>query len=351
MDFKFGKDSGDSQHQEAPGEKKKQNLLLVLLLILVGGFTYIYFFTGLIKPQEIQKTAEAPVLAPDAVKMPLPPREGEAVQPGGKAPDETKIPKEAATAPKVAAAPAAVPAKPVPTPKPAPVPAKPQEKQKKVEAAKAAVKKPQPTPAAVGSGEKEAAAKAEEKKSAVAEKKSIPAATGVKKAGLDGQAKHKPIVKTKKTVATSWSLAVGSYVLEEALSADMGRVRKAGFKPVVKPSTRKKTAMNRLFVSEYNDRAAALSILEKLKRYTSDAFVIEQGGKFAVYAGSYLQSEAANTEKERLKGAGFPVVVRHAAIAIPSQSLTVGPFSSKKAAESAHDKLKSAGIISSLSQR
>ena len=343
MDFKLGKNSGDSQHQEAPGEKKKQNTLLVLLLILAGGFTYIYFFTGLIKPQETQKTAEAPAPAPEIVKMPLPSRQGESAKPGGKAPGKAEAPKAVATDQEEAAAPVAksvakpvaksveAPAKPAPAVKSAPVSAIPKEEPKKVEAAKPADKKPQPSPVADKKVDKAAVTKAKAKKPAAVAKK--------------------PAVADKKAAAGQWSLVVGNYVLEEALSADIGRVRKAGFEPIVKPSTRKKTTMNRLFVSESNDRAAALSTLEKLKRLTSDAFVIEKGGKFVVYAGSYLQGEAANSEKERLKEAGFTTVIKHADIAIPSQSLSVGPFSNKKAADSARGKLNSAGIKATLAQR
>jgi cell division septation protein DedD len=343
MDLKFSKDSGDSQQHDAPDEKKKQRALLLLLLILVGGVTYIYFFTGLIKPLEAQRTAEAPAPAPDSiVKIPLPPREGEAAKPGGKAPGKAEAPKAAAPTPEVAAAPVA---------KPAAVPAKP------APAAKPADKKPLPTPVAETKEEKtiaKAEAKkpaADTKKPAAAEKKSTPPKAGATKAGSDAQTKQGTVVKTKKTEHGPWSLVVGNYVLEETLSADMGRVRKAGFEPIVKPSARKKTTMNRLLVSEFNDRSAALSTLEKLKRHTSDAFVIEQGGKFVVYAGSYLQGEAANSEKERLKGAGFTTIIKHADIAIPSQSLSVGPFSSKKAADSARGKLKGAGIKASLSQQ
>jgi cell division septation protein DedD len=131
----------------------------------------------------------------------------------------------------------------------------------------------------------------------------------------------------------------------------MGRVRKAGFEPVVKPSTKKKSSMNRLLVAEFADRSAALSSLENLKRHTSDAFVIEQNGKFAVYAGSYLQTESANLEKDRLKGAGFTVTVKHIDIAIPSQSLSVGPFKTKKDADGALGKLKSAGIKATFSRK
>ena len=109
-------------------------------------------------------------------------------------------------------------------------------------------------------------------------------------------------------------------------------------------------AMNRLFVSDFNDRISAQAALEKLQRHTSDAFVIEQGGKFAVYAGSYLKSEAATSEKERLKAVGFATTLKRMDLAIPSQTLSVGPFASKKAADAARGKLHSAGIKTTLSQ-
>ena len=345
MDFKFSKDSGDSQHEGAPGEKKKQSALLVLLLILVGGFTYLYFFTPLIKPQEVQKSAETPASAPQVVKMPLPVREGEPSKTDEKAPAITVAPKAAETAPVTAAAPAAKPAaasaKPAPAAvvKPAPLPAKPNEETKKVEAAKPAGKKPQPVPVTEKKVEQTAPTKAETEKSADLAKKPVVAA------------KKNATAKTKKAVPDSWSLMVGNYVLEEALSADMGRVRKAGFEPIVKPAARKKTAMSRLFVSEFNDRATAQSTLEKLQRHTSDAFVIEHGGRFAVYAGSYLQSEAASSEQKRLKAAGFTATIKRADIAIPAQSLSVGPFKGKKAADAARGKLKSAGIKATLLQK
>jgi cell division septation protein DedD len=349
MDFKFSKDSGESHPQEAPGEKKNQRSLLVLLLILVGGLTYLYFFTGLFKTQEVQKTTEAPAPPPQIVKMPLPTRDGEPVKPEEK--PKTEEPKTTTTAPVTAATPpvkpAAAPVKPTAAPvKPAPAPA-----------AKPADKKPQPEPATVKKEVKTAATKAEEKKPAatkkpvVAEKKVSSGKDETKIPASSGQVKTETAAKTKKSASDSLSLVVGNYFLEEALSADMGRIRKAGFVPVVKPSTRKKTAMNRLFVAEFNDRESAQTTLEKLKRLTSDAFIIEQGGRFTVYAGSYLQNDSATSEKERLKAAGFSVIIKHSDIAIPSQSLSVGPFKSKKAADAALGKLKNAGLNAAFSQK
>ncbi|MDD2273549.1 MAG: SPOR domain-containing protein [Desulfuromonadaceae bacterium] len=190
-----------------------------------------------------------------------------------------------------------------------------------------------------------------DKKSAEAAKKSLPVKEARNKPVSGNQVKPQTTVKGKMPTTGPWSILVGNYVLEEALSVDMGRVRKAGFKPAIKPAARKKTAMSRLFISEHSDRGMAQSTLEKLNRYTSDAFVLEQSGKFAVYAGSYLQKGAANSEKERLKAAGFTVTVKHADIAIPTQNLSVGPFKNKKEAENALGRLKRAGIKATLTQQ
>lgn len=336
MDFKFSKDSDGAQSEDNAGDKKKQSALLILLLILVGGFSYLYFFTGLIKPMETKKVTEAPATPPQAVKMPLPSRDGEAGKTEEKTAAKAEVPKPAATAPAVAT-PAAKPAQPAtkpaaPTVKTA-VPVKVKEEVKKTEAAKPAEKKI-------------------EKNAAEAKKVPVDKKAAAKKpAASDSKAKAEAVVTTNKATAESWTLSVGNYVLEEALSADIGRVRKAGLEPVVKASARKKSTMNRLFVSDFNDRASAQATLEKLNKHTSDGFVIEQGGKFSLFAGSYLQSEAANSEKDRLKAAGFSVTIKNSDIAIPAQSLSVGPFKTKKAADAALAKLKSVGLKATFSQK
>jgi len=353
MDFKFSKGTGEPERQEAPCEKKNQSALLVLLLLLVGGFSYIYFFTGLIKPQDAPPPAVAPV--PQSVKIPLPVRDG-AVTGTEQKIDAAKVdptvakgtpsqPTPAKPAPVAAVAPA-----PAPVAKPA-LPAKPKDEPKKAEPAKVAEKKVVPV-------------KVEAKKTA-AEKTAAPA---VKKGEPSKSTDNKhAVVATKKTkkaavvsvAATksgaeqdastgSWSLVIGQYAIEEALSVDMGRVRKAGLTPVVKPGLRKKTTMNRLFLADFASRADAQGELTKLKRYTSDAFIIDQAGKNSVFAGSYLLDSRASTEKERLASAGFAVSIKRIEVAIPTQSLTVGPFSDKKSAEAALGKLKGVGVKAAL---
>ena len=363
MDFKFSKDLDDSSNQAVDGSKGNQNVLLIVLLVLVGGFAYLYFFTGLIKPLKVQKPAE--VLLPQVVKKPIPSRDGESDKPSATTgPEINKEPVPATGKQEPAKVSQASPVL-VPVAKEAP---KPKEEAKKLEAAKPAVKKLQPAQAEK-QGLKPAAVKVDVKKTAPIEKKA-PVAAGKKevtaKNTVDKQKAVDSEVKVKKTAARPekkpvtargqagsgrWTVMVGSYLLEDALAVDLVRVRKAGLEAAVVPGARKKAQMNRLFLAEYGDRSAAQAELDKIRRHTSDAFIMDHGGKYAVYAGSYLLNERALSGKERLTAAGFPLALKRAEVSIPSKSLTAGTFSDKKTAAAALKKLKAAGVKANLSQQ
>lgn len=317
----------ETQNKDKKNDKGRQNVLLLTLLAMVGGFAYLYFFTDVIRPQAENKPAEAPVA--QVVKKPLPPRDGAAGAPEAKPAAGEQKPAEAAAkveAPKVEpakAAPAAV--APVAAPQ-----QKPKEEPKKAEAAKPAEKK---TAAPV--------AEAKDQKKAAAEKK--PVAETKKVAA-------KPASKGAVAASGNWTVFAGSYVLESSLATDQAKIKKAGLEPVIKAGPRKKSMMNRLLLAEYADRAAAKAELDKLKRYTSDAFILDHGSRHYVYAGSYLLDSRAASEKERLASAGFSLTLKREEVSIPSKNLTAGVFADKKAAEAAVKKLKDAGIKATLKQ-
>lgn len=371
MDFKFSKGSEQHDAGDQQDSKKSQSAKLVLLVILLGGFGYVYFFTGLIKPQQ-----EPPPVAPppqQVVKKPLPPRDGTA------APAETSANADTAAktaapvkneAPKTAAVPAAksvpapaakaaaaVPApKPVAAAKPAPVAAvskaeapKPAEKKAaEKKPALAAVKTPEAKkPVATSPGAAAVAVKASTVKTADAKASAAPKA---KKPAV-AKSVDKPEPNAKSGSNGPWQLVVGNYVLEEALATDLVKVRKAGLEANVQSAGRKKAAMNRLQVAEFGDRAAAQAALEKLKKHTSDGFVIDHGGKFVVYAGSYLLDARAASERERLAAAGYRLTLKHVEVALPSRLLTAGSFTDKKTADASLKKLKSAGLTATLKQQ
>lgn len=314
MDSKDVNQTEETQKQDSKSEKGRQNTLLIALIALVGGFSYLYFFTDIIRPQELNKPAETP--AAQKVKMELPSRDGAApkADPGVAAGDKKEPVAPAASEP-VKVVPAAPVAAAVPQPKP-------KEEPKKADPVKPVEKK-----VVV------AASEAKEKKQPVA-KKDV-----VKPESVAVAAKSGP-----------WTVLVGNYVLESSLAADQSKIKKAGLEPVIKSGARKKAMMNRLLLAELTDRSAAKAELDKLKKHTSDAFILDQGGKHYVYAGSYILDSRAASEKERLTAAGFSLTLKRDEVLIPSKNLTAGIFTDKKAAEAAVKKLKDAGIKATLKQ-
>jgi hypothetical protein len=378
MDIKFSKDSAEGSQGAADG-KGKQNVLLVVLLVLVGAFSYIYFFTGLINPLPEKKTVDAPAVS-QVAKKPLPSPDG----------TPAKADAGAVEAKKDAAAPAAKPEAAPAAPAVAPVAAaKPKEEPKVSGEAQTSVKKPLP---GVGKPDVKKPAPVEKKQPVVAEVKPAPAKEAEKKPAVEAKKPvetkkpaevkksaevKKPVEKqpaaapavaksaketqkpVKKEVAVApvaagtgnWTVTVGNYVLEESMATDLARVRKAGLEAYVVPGPQKKTHMNRLMLAEYTDRESAQAELAKLKRLTSDAFIIDSAGMHVVYAGSYLLDSRAASEKERLAAAGFKLTVKRADVALPTKNLTAGSFADKGAAEAVLKKLRAADIKAALTRQ
>lgn len=349
MDFKISKESGaksTDKQQNDPPEKKSQTPQLLLLLLLLAGFAYMYFFTGIIKPlPEVKNELPPP---PQVVKRALPPREAAVSSNMSTATVQNEV-KAAGNTPQSATS-----SVPQTSGEAAPKSASPQVQPPPAPSAKV---QPIVKPEAVVSGDKkkvdakEVKQKAPEKKTTAttADKKEIPA-VAAQKAGTPKKQeleKPKPVAKPKKPApqpAASWTLIVGNYLLESEMAADMARVRKAGLEPSITDEKRIKAKVNRLYLGEYDQRAAAQSVLDKLKRQTADAFILQQGGKFVVIAGSYLLEDRVAEERERLTAAGFSLTVKKVDVSLPAKGLSAGTFSDKKSAEAARRKLVAAGI-------
>ncbi len=337
MDFKFEK----GYENDAPQgqDKGRQTVLLIVLLLLLGGFGYLYFFTGLIRPQE--QPAPPPQPVPQMVKQPLPAREGASAP----APSAAMPGTAASTAPQPATPPitkpapaqsAPGPAKPVkpvaspPAKQLAAKPAIPSEKTDKHKAGTAAVKPVAPKPEASVESPK-AATVAKKVHGRVATKKPVAAKRAVK---ATASAK----------LGGPWTVVVGSYVLEERLAADMAKVKGAGLTPAMTTGQRRLTTMYRLKYGEYVDRGAAQQAVELLKKQAGDGFAIQKGAKHEVFAGSYAQLESARAEQQRLAASGIKVNIQKSQVGVPTRKLTAGTFTNRTVAEGALKKLKQAGI-------
>lgn len=360
MDAKRRNDNTSGLTTGVLGTGKGRGVLLLCLLMLVGGFS-----CDRSGPQPEQKSAEA---EPPVTKLPLPQRGDQTAKPGPAAvnPDKNAPAPVAAAAPAPAPAAAALPAGEQPgkgEPKKAaaaPAGTKPLPAQVGAKAPKA-VAAARPGPAKPSApekapAEKKAAASDGDDKIAALMKKPAKKEKASQAGALKGRKQAAGIGNNKrpqaeKGAARGWTVVVGTYLLEDAMAPDLVKVRKAGLEAAVKPGTRVRSTMNRLFLAEYADAGTARAEMGKLMQQTSDAFILLHGGKHSVYAGSYLLGSRAASEKERLAAAGFPLTLKRVNVAITSKMLIAGSFDDRAAAEEAADKLKKAGLKATLVRR
>jgi len=316
-----------------------QQILLIVLLFLVLVFGYLYFFTSLIRPRE-----EAAKPAPGQttqIRQPLPPRPEQGVgNPAAATKPEEKQPAQA-KAEKPVTPPAPPQVRPAPVQaKPAPVQAKP------------TAVPPQPAPAK--------AVKAEEKPIHKGQTKSAPApATPV---APQQKAAAKPVVKapsaaqkTPEPAASpkaakpaaehgAFTLVAGEFAVDRDMKRNLAKLKKLGITPVHEKKVEKLQIMHRLFLADFGSHYAADMELQKLEKATSSAFILEQNGRYAVYAGSYLHKSGAASEQKRLAGKGFNLSVKSAKVTIPVKIVTAGSYSSIEDARNDAGRLRKQGI-------
>ncbi|WP_298273290.1 SPOR domain-containing protein [Geobacter sp.] len=346
-------------------------VLLLVLLLLVAVFGYLYYFTGLIKPREEAKAPE-PVQSAQ-VKQPIPPRPEE--KPAGTQataqPAAGTATKEAPPAsPATAAKPEEKKGEPVkpsadkgkavaPKPaknesaKPARTETAPQKKEvaKPVVVAKV-VPKGEPktsgassagsgTPAASGKDLRKEGATSAKKKAASKEKGvKVARAAGKKSAGASAASAKK----SEGGETGEFTLRIGEYVVADAMERDKEKVQDSGLTPVVKQGAKKMEPMIRLYLGEFADRESAGRELAKLKDATVDGFVLKEGGKFVVYAGSYFLHGRAVKEQQRLAALGIKPSLRKTSVSVPTLVLTAGKFTKREDAVKTAAKLKQKGL-------
>ncbi len=340
---------------------RNQKPLLLVLLALVAVFVYLYFFTGLIKPRQEEQPAPPPVAE---VKKPLPPRpDGEKGLPAEvvvKAPEAAPkaVPAEQKTK---AGEPAAAGVKPQPVQTPAPVAKAPEKAAPAKAVAPPAKEATKPAPAAEGngkgkvpqqaaSGEKASKVEKGELKptSAPADKAKKPVkddAAAAKKDVAGKKAGKEPEKKAtgaaKKATVT---LLVGEFVPDRDFLALQTRLNNMGLSPLHKTELKRAKPMNRLYVGEYPDYDAGAAELERIKKLSADAFFIEAGGTYRVYAGSYYGRRMAEQVRTGLAGKGVATTLQKADVPVTVVRLTAGRFADKAAAAGTIKKLKAAGL-------
>ena len=92
------------------------------------------------------------------------------------------------------------------------------------------------------------------------------------------------------------------------------------------------------------DRSSADAELKKLEKVTDGAFILQENGKYAVYAGSYFVEGMAASEQDTLYKQGITLVMKKVQVTMPVLRMTAGSFSSHEAAQKEAARLKKRGL-------
>jgi hypothetical protein len=343
------------------GEKgSSQTILLLVLALLLAVFGYLYFFTDIIKSRPTATLPPPPAQVKQAI--PARPEGGGEVKPSGTTPVPTKPDDKTAAVPPAApaAAPAVAPSAAPTAAKPAPAttaaPAKPAAAPPAAPAAQTAAK-PAPAqavaPAKQPTATSAAPAAAKPAPAAVAAKPAAAPAASAKPAPAvkEGQTKAadtKPAAKQAKPAGGAYTLLVGEYVVEKSVAPVQAKLKKLDIGPVTKTKIKRSEPMNRLFLATYDDRQAAESALDKLKKDTGDGFMLPENGKYTVYAGSFFMEGKAAIEQDRLYEKGYKLVMKKSTAMVPVVRITAGSYASKDDARKDLDRLKKSGIAAQV---
>jgi len=350
--------SGNKTGLGGVGGSSAKGILLVLSALAVC-FGYFYFFTDIFRSKD-EIAGQRDIISSEVTKA-MPVRSSALAQPAGAGTAGVPAPSPPDAAPpqppadQVKQQPAATAqvagakAKESPASPQAKAPAvKPMAMQKQLPAAKTAVSKPPVKAASAKAAEKPAQPGAPVQKSSTVK----PGASGkagaapVKTAALpkSGTAAAPAQTAAVKTPEGAFTLVIGTYVLKSSMAGDKAKLERSGIKPVSVVSGKRKEPMNRLHVADFGTQAEAQAELNRVRAASSDAFVLKENGRYAVYAGSYYAYERAIEVRDQLQVKGINPTIRKSVTPVSAYTLTAGSFTSREAALEEAARLKKLGF-------
>ena len=138
--------------------------------------------------------------------------------------------------------------------------------------------------------------------------------------------------------APAFALTAGSYLYRSELNRAIGQIEKMGYK-VTSSQRLESHEMTRLLVGLFA-KPMAVQRLAEVKKLSDGAFLVAEEGKYAVYAGSYIDLDQARRSADLLYLKGVKVEERRIKVDLPRTTLRFGGFATRGAAEKVASRLK-----------
>jgi cell division septation protein DedD len=139
-----------------------------------------------------------------------------------------------------------------------------------------------------------------------------------------------------------FALTAGSYLYKSNVNRVNRQVEKLGYKTTTSQSF-ESHEMTRLLVGRY-PKSLAKKRLAKIQKFSDGAFIVAEGGKYVVYAGSFLSLDKARRLADLLYQQGVKTEERQAMVDLPRTTLRFGGFATRAEARKVVQKLEKLGV-------
>lgn len=150
----------------------------------------------------------------------------------------------------------------------------------------------------------------------------------------------------------TFTLTIGAFSNKLILSDALSKIESVGLVPVVKEGSPRTEEMTRLYFAEFPSRLSAQKALKKIQLFKANGFIqLNEMKQYAVYAGSFLDQNAAMKEQVRLAGHGVKVRPEKKSVSIATFQLTAGNFLEREVALNYAKKLEQLGLNSIVTEK
>jgi len=154
-----------------------------------------------------------------------------------------------------------------------------------------------------------------------------------------------PAAKKRSATNGAYTLLAGEFASDRETEKARLKLEKQGISNISVRKSKKDETMHRLFLADFDSREAADGELRKLRPQTGSAFIMNEKGRHALYAGSYLHEKGAAAEQKRLARKGVKLTLKTVKVSLPISVVTAGSYTGSDEAKKEAVRLKRKGIV------
>ena len=154
-----------------------------------------------------------------------------------------------------------------------------------------------------------------------------------------------PIPLAAPAAKKTYTLTIGEFTNKAAMVDAVSKIEIVGLTPQVKEGPQRTERVIRLYMAEFSTQLPAQKALKKVQLFKGNGFIqLNEKKHYVVYAGSFLDENAALKEQTRLSTQGIKVRTEKTSVSFVTSKLSAGNFLGQETALKYAKKLEQLGL-------